>query len=281
MRKPRRFPMRFPLLFVIASLSLIPSVAQPADLEKDFKHAAEHLASEMQRLALHSIYVQDFLDPNGERRPTGVFFAATFSQALSKHARKFSAISRADAHKFLDQSGWTDNDLSTSDVFAKFTSEFHPDAILHGSVSLRDGKYYFEFTAQDLTGKELFRFPYQVGANFTNMAWLYLPPTHNPSGRIFYFAGLDGVSLPKMIFAPNPSYSPKARQDRVSGVVVLSAIVTLDGRPDQISVLRKLHPDLDANSVATLKTWRLIPCETPDGTPIPVRVDFEVSFRLY
>jgi len=210
-----------------------------------------------------------------------VFFAATFSEELSKHARNISAISRADAHKFLDQSGWTDKDLSASDVFAKFTSEFNPDAIVHGSVSLRDGKYQFEFTAQDLTGKELFRFPYQEEANLLNMTWLYLPPSHNPSGRIYYFAGLDGVSLPKMIFAPNPSYSPKARQDRVSGVVVLSAIVTPEGRTDQLSVIRKLHPDLDANSVATLKTWRLIPCKNPEGTPIPVRVNFEVSFRLY
>jgi TonB family protein len=268
-------------LFAIASLSLIPSIAQPANLEKHFKHAAEHLASELQRMSLHRVYVQDFLDLNGERTPTGVFFAAAFSESLSKDARNISVISRADAHKFLDQSGWTDKDLSVSDVFAKFTSEFNPDAILHGSVSLRDGKYYFEFTVQDLTGKELFRFPYQEEANDTNMPWLYLPPTHNPSGRIYYFAGLDGISLPKMVFAPNPSYSPKARQDTVSGIVVLSAIVTPEGRTDQISVLRKLHPDLDANSVATLKTWRLIPCKTPDGTPIPVRVDFEVSFRLY
>jgi TonB family protein len=108
-----------------------------------------------------------------------------------------------------------------------------------------------------------------------------LPPTTNPSGRIYYFAGLDGVGLPKMLYAPSPSYTPNARQDKVSGVVVLAAMVTPDGRTDQIIVLKKLHPELDAKSIETLKTWRLEPAKNPEGRSVPVRVEFEVTFRLY
>jgi TonB family protein len=273
--------LRFRILIALAALSLVPLISRPANLEKDRKNATEHLVSEIRRLSLHRIYVQDFLETNGKRTPAGVLYAATFSKRLNKLASDFSVISRVEAHKFLDHSGWTDKDLAASEVFTRFTSEFKPDTILHGTVSLQNGIYSIEFVAQDLSGKELFRLPYQEKPDASFVAWLMLPPTRNPSGRIYYFPEMDGVTSPKMVYAPAPAYTPHARQDRINGVVDLSAVVTTVGRMDQIDVLKKLYPELDAASVATLKTWRLEPAKDPDGNPIPVRIQFQVTFRLY
>jgi hypothetical protein len=281
MHKPLRFPTRLPALCVLAYLSLIPSITRAVNLENDRKHAAEQLALEIRRMAVHHIYVQDFLDTNGQRAPTGVFFAATFSKYLNEFASDFSVISRVEAHKFLDHSGWTDNDLSTNAVFAKFTSEFKPDAILHGIVSLQDGKYSIEFAGQDLTGKELFRDHYQEMADPSLVAWLLLAPTSNQSGRIYYFPGLDGVTIPKTTYSPFPPYTSNARRDKVSGLIDLSAIVTVKGKTKNVEILKKLYPELDAASIASLKISRFDPAKDPDGKPIPVRIQFQISFRLY
>lgn len=108
-----------------------------------------------------------------------------------------------------------------------------------------------------------------------------LPPTRNSYGHIYYLPEMDGVTSPKMAYAPNPAYTPRARQDRIHGVVDLSAIVTTTGKMEQIDVLKKLDPELDAASVSTLKTWRLEPAKDPNGIPIPVRIQFQLTFRLY
>jgi hypothetical protein len=49
--------------------------------------------------------------------------------------------------------------------------------------------------------------------------------------RLEYPAGPRGVSVPQVIFSPEPSFSEEARRAKFRGIVVLLLVVGQDGRP--------------------------------------------------
>ena len=89
----------------------------------------------------------------------------------------------------------------------------------------------------------------------------------------------SGIVMPKPIYHPEPQYTDAARKAKVSGTVVLSFTVTSEGSVRDARVERSLRPDLDEQALATVSTWRFQP-GIKDGTPVPVRLNVEVSFNL-
>ncbi|MHB8655975.1 MAG: energy transducer TonB [Terriglobia bacterium] len=89
-----------------------------------------------------------------------------------------------------------------------------------------------------------------------------------------------GVSAPKEIYAPSPDYSEEARKAKFQGAVVLSLVVDAQGNPTDIQVVRALGMGLDEKAVEKVRTWKFVPGKR-NGTPVPVRVLLEVTFRLF
>jgi len=90
----------------------------------------------------------------------------------------------------------------------------------------------------------------------------------------------NGVSAPKPIYSPDPEYSEEARKAKYQGVVTVTCIVGVDGRPVDIQPARSLGMGLDEKVIEVVKTWRFEPGKK-DGTPVPVRISVEVTFSLY
>jgi TonB family protein len=265
-------------ILLLAAFSLLPYFADAQQGQNLRKPTAEQISSEITRLALRRVYVSDFLDTSGPRTPTGAYFAAAFSKLLRQPAHSFTIISRFNAHKFLDDSGWTDRDLSNPDVLSKFNAAFNLDAFLSGTIVPGNHSVSIDLVLTDLAGKELFRVPYREELNDQFDA--SFPPTTNPSGRIYYFYGLDGTDFPKCVYCPNPSYSDSARRAKLSGVVTISGVVTPDGKIEQTRITKSLDSSLDKVSLEGLKNWRFEPARDPDGNPVPIRILLEVSFRI-
>ena len=80
---------------------------------------------------------------------------------------------------------------------------------------------------------------------------------------------------------PNPPYSEEARKAKYSGIVLVEAIVNLDGRLTNLRVIKSPGLGLDEYTIQTLMTWRCKPAIGPNGKPVPTIVPFEVNFRLY
>jgi periplasmic protein TonB len=89
-----------------------------------------------------------------------------------------------------------------------------------------------------------------------------------------------GVSAPIPIYQPEPPYSEEARKAKFQGVVVLSIVVDTAGNVTDVQVVRRLGLGLDEKAEDTVKTWKFKPAMR-NGTPVPVRVMVEVSFRLF
>jgi periplasmic protein TonB len=90
----------------------------------------------------------------------------------------------------------------------------------------------------------------------------------------------NGVTAPKATYAPNPEYVDRARKEKIKGSVVLSMIVTAEGKVRDVKVIKSLDPDLDNQAVVTVRTWRFEP-GLKNGKAVAVRLKTEVMFRLY
>jgi TonB family protein len=95
-------------------------------------------------------------------------------------------------------------------------------------------------------------------------------------------AGVNGVGIPACVYCPTPQYTDKARAAKLSGSVVLQALVTVDGRAENISIVKghELGLGLDESAIHTVAEWRFKPAMGPDGKPVAVTVPLEVTFRI-
>ncbi len=97
-------------------------------------------------------------------------------------------------------------------------------------------------------------------------------------GGIYSVGG--GVSAPIPIYKPEPAYSEEARKAKYQGTVVLWIVVDTQGKVIDPKVVRPLGLGLDEKALETVRTWKFKPA-LRNGSPVPVRVIVEVSFRLF
>ena len=64
----------------------------------------------------------------------------------------------------------------------------------------------------------------------------------------------------------------------IQGTVVLQAIIREDGCATDVTVVRKLHPELDKLAKETVSSWRF-KTAMKDGRPVRVLVRIEVTFH--
>lgn len=100
----------------------------------------------------------------------------------------------------------------------------------------------------------------------------------SPVGTIYDVGG--DVLPPVPIYHPDPTYSDEARRAKFSGVVPLAIVVNSDGDVTDAKVEKPVGYGLDQKAVDTIKTWKFKPA-TRNGTPVPVHLLTEVTFRLY
>ena len=246
-----------------------------ADVVENRKAFALQLTKDISRLGLREVYIPDFTDSSGKQLILGRFFAGTFSQLLSENAKGFAVTNRVEVHRYLKKKGWTDHDLSSPDARAKLAAEFAPDAILWGTFSANQDVATIDLVARDPNDKELFHARYEEKIN----PGLRDDLEARQSDGDYYFPGLDGVTLPECLSCPEPYYPVGQGSPRMEGQVLLSVLITPEGKPDQIHVLEKLEPSFDRAAIEAVRSWRFGPAKDADGKFVLVRVPVEVTFK--
>jgi len=89
-----------------------------------------------------------------------------------------------------------------------------------------------------------------------------------------------GDKAPVAIYAPNAEFSDEARRLKYGGVVLLSLIVTEEGLPADIRVLRPLDHGLTEKALHAIWQYRFEPA-LRNGVPVAVRISAEINFSLY
>jgi len=106
--------------------------------------------------------------------------------------------------------------------------------------------------------------------------WVRIQPR---TGGI-YLAEKMGVTVPQVIFNPEPSFSDEARKAKAQGVVTLLLVVGKDGRAYDVHVGQSLGMGLDEKAIEAVSRWRFRPA-TLNGQPVATQIAVQVDFRLY
>jgi protein TonB len=88
------------------------------------------------------------------------------------------------------------------------------------------------------------------------------------------------VREPRLVHRVEPVYPETARKVRAEGVVILEAIITTDGRVEELRVLRSPNPLLSEAAVSAVGLWRYLPA-TLNGRPVRVFLTVTVDFKLH
>ena len=86
------------------------------------------------------------------------------------------------------------------------------------------------------------------------------------------------ISAPNKITNVDPTYPPVAAAARVTGIVILEAVIGTDGRVTDVKVLRSV-PLLDDAALSAVQQWVYTPTLL-NGVPVPVIMTVTVNFTL-
>jgi protein TonB len=95
-----------------------------------------------------------------------------------------------------------------------------------------------------------------------------------------YPAGKGGVTVPQVVYSPEPSFSEEARKSKTQGIVLLLIVVGPDGKPYNMRVQQSLGMGLDEKAIEAVSRWRFRPA-TFNGQSVATQIAVEVNFRLY
>jgi TonB family protein len=113
------------------------------------------------------------------------------------------------------------------------------------------------------------------GSPPSNAAWSYGSPTAGIAR-----AGVDGVSAPRCVYCPQPSYSEEARAAKMNGTVILRIVVTAGGQTENVQVEKGPGYGLEQKAIEAVQKWRFKPADGPNGTPVTCQVQVEVTFKI-
>lgn len=121
--------------------------------------------------------------------------------------------------------------------------------------------------------------PATFRTSFTALLFLLasLSQAQTPSSEPYQVG--NGVTRPEKIAGVPPVYTEEARKARVTGVVIVEAVIDELGNVTDAKVLKGLPNGLDQASLAAVRTWKFKPA-TLDGQPVKVYYILTVNFTM-
>lgn len=90
-----------------------------------------------------------------------------------------------------------------------------------------------------------------------------------------------GVRPPIALVSPVAQMPEQARRSRTSGICIINLVVDIKGNPENARIDQCSDPMFEQNSMDTVLRYRFKPAyRISDGTPVPVRISIETTFRI-
>jgi len=224
----------------------------------------------------------------------GTLLADRFSESLSNFSRELTVLDRQLLKDYLRKEWTTLGDFHSNEASLQLGRDLGAMGVVTGSLVEENGQIVLKVHTEgfgplnqtadsfDDTNEyvrlsetqELKVMLFQQGPNYAR------EPDKIPEEPGILLAGTGGAGMPTCLYCPDPSYSDLARTAKFQGVVVLSLVVTPEGKADSIYVLRGAPFGLTAKAVTDVRSWKFRPAQK-DGTPVPVRVPVEITFGLF
>ena len=234
---------------------------------------------------------------SGETCSVCIFLSDSLAKALGELPGSPGVINRENFTSFMDRETLPSQYLGQEQTLVWISRELHASRVLFGTLDpqgdllslnvkvLRYGKFADDVHVSKETQGKLPMGDLADSYGFTPRQFFNPLPNRAPSQNgpepiRVPPKGNSGFTLPSCSFMPNPSYTDAARHAKISGSLLVEAIVTVQGTVISPRIIRGLPYGLNESSLQMLKTWKCTPA-THDGKPVAVLVPFEVTFRLY
>jgi TonB family protein len=241
------------------------------------------------------ILVVNLVLPSGDACPACILLADSLAKTLSELPGAPNVIPRASLGSFLDEQRIPSKLLYQHETLAWVGHELHASRVVFGTIKAE--KDLLELKAQVLkdetfvkgthASKEMkVRMPLGNLADGLSARESFHPlekrdlSLTNAVPLNASFTAQKNTKLPSCPYMPSPRYTQAAREAKLSGSLIVEAIVTRQGKVINPRIVRGLPFGLNENSLETLTTWRCNPA-LQNGEPLAVMVPFEVTFRLY
>jgi hypothetical protein len=208
-------------------------------------HAAQKIReANLQEREPKVLVIDFFRSASGNSSRLGTFLADRFSESLTAYSTGLNILDRRILKDYLTSNWTTLKDLESREVCLRIGRQLGATGVIlgtlyeeNGQVSLTihlegfgpvvKGPDFFRETderARFLVTEELHAMLFEPGPDYARKA----DEIPEESG---IFKIETGVGVPRCISCPIPGYSDAGRAAEFSGTVILSVVVTIDGKP--------------------------------------------------
>ena len=261
---------RFAGIVTIALLSFGQLSAFASD-EPDLHPVNEQLAKEILKYGIRSVFVVDFLSPKGEPSALGWWVADQLSENWFHEAPKFRVADRADR----DKTTITLQDIENSQRIKQLGFLWGVDAIITGTIEELPEHYRFVVTVRRVLDNSV---AFTVSGHLPHSRILDLvrPMDWSDINR----AGFNGTGVPQCIHCVPPGYTDRARMVKAHGSIVLAALISTEGRAENIRIIRGLGYGLTENAIKSVSDWQFTPVSNAEGVRVPATMNLEVKLNI-
>lgn len=121
--------------------------------------------------------------------------------------------------------------------------------------------------------------PVQFEFSVDGLIWPPPSPSKSSDAKAVSSNASDKIIPAACFYMPTPPYTAEARSAKFQGTVQVECTVTVDGRVENIKIVKSPGLGLDESIVQTMKSWRCKAALGPSGRPIPTTVPFQISFH--
>jgi TonB family protein len=259
------------VLCLCLALGLTLIVARKSDLGA----LNQQLANDIVKANLRSVIVVDFQDSLGKPSTLGWYLAEDLSESWLSKKQKFRVLDRSE----LNDTRVEPEDL-TSEMVKRLGSVWGVDATITGAVETSPEHYVLSATVRRVADNTTIAIESLSVPHSRVLDVLKPLPEFNSGIFRISHAGTNGIDAPRCIACPIPAYSDRARAGKIQGTIVLSVLVSENGRADTIAIVKGLGFGLTQKAIETVSEWRFKPATSKEGEPVPVIAPIEVTFRL-
>jgi hypothetical protein len=207
-----------PALSAAQDASPVPSLSEP------LRGLAEQVVNQSNKIHCPPpecrILITNFVSLDGQTSKFGIQVADVLSACLSEQGKAFSTVDRSALQSFLQRQRLSARVQSEEPVGRWLAKQLGGDAVIVGKIKPeRDG---VELSISLLNATEKKRKPLTLKTKLiAETASLDLSPTDGleplnsndktSDGETIFRPGVQGVSLPKCFYMPNPAYTEDAR----------------------------------------------------------------------
>jgi TonB family protein len=247
-----------------------------------------------------SVVVTDFAETHGSANAMGAELAHQFSRSMAKNARDFTV---ADSNGEFDVSSASRGSSPSGGDSAVNcgAGQPKPTFVVNGYMDELEDRVVIRIEAtRTEDSKAIFDERVTVALTPELQALESKPPVaaEKPSGesgptwvRPGFHIPDNGANVasadrggnytpPRCLECARAQYPDSAMAAKIQGVISLRILIDATGQPAEIVVLKGLPCGLNERAIETVATWRLEPAKGPDGKPLAVWQNAQLSFTL-